>query len=79
MSGLEWWHLLLSGSEGPDFQAGSRMSWGSGTAGCPGWRGRMSGAWELFSVFFRHCFHASLVDGVVVPWCLHSSSTSVKL
>ena len=44
MSVLEWWHLLLSGSEGPDFRAGSRMSEGSGTAGCPGWRGRMSGA-----------------------------------
>ena len=31
------------------------------------------------SPFFRLLFHASLVDGVVVPWCLHSSSTSVKL
>ena len=79
MSGLEWWHLLLSGSEGPDFRARSRMSGGLGTAGCPGWRGRMSGAWELFSVFFRRRFHASLADGVVVPWRLHSSSTSVKL
>ena len=48
-------------------------------AGCPGWRGQMSGAWELFSVFFRRHIHASLADGVVVPWRLHSSSTSVKL
>ena len=79
MSRLEWWHLLLSGSEGPDFQAGSRMSGGSGTARCLGWRGRMSRAWELFSVFFHRRFHASLMDGVVVPWRLHSSSTSVKL
>ena len=31
------------------------------------------------SVFFRRRFQASLADGVAVPWCLHSSSTSVKL
>ena len=36
MSGLEWWHLLLSGSEGPDFRAGGQMSGSSGEAGCPG-------------------------------------------
>ena len=50
MSGLEWWHLLLSGSEGPDFRDGGRMSGGSGEAGCPGCRGRMFGAcsfWRL--------------------------------
>ena len=47
MSGLEWWHLLLSGSEGPDFRAGGQMFGGSGEVGCPGCLGRMSGAWEM--------------------------------
>ena len=40
MSGLEWWPLLLSGSEGPDFRDGGRMSGGLGEAGCPGARER---------------------------------------
>ena len=42
ISGLEWWHLRLSGSKGPDFRAGGQMSGGSGEAdvraagaGCP--------------------------------------------
>ena len=47
MSGQERWHLLLSGSEGPDFRAGGRMSGGSGEAGCPGCRGRISGSWSF--------------------------------
>ena len=47
MSRLERWHLLLSGSEGPDFRAGGRMSGSSGGAGCPGCRGQMSGACSL--------------------------------
>ena len=74
---------------GPDVRAGvvELVALGFGGAGFPGWEsdvlglgnGRMSGAWELFSVFFRRRFHASLADGVVVPWRLHSSSTSVKL
>ena len=41
---------------------------------------RMSGRCSFSSsVFFHHRFQASLADGVVVPWRLHSSSTSVKL
>ena len=47
MSGLEWWHLLLSGSEGPDFRVGGQMSGGSGEARCPGCLARMSGACSL--------------------------------
>ena len=48
-------------------------------AGCPGsWPDvRVLGAISVF--FFRRRFHASLADGVVVPWRLHSSSSSVKL
>ena len=36
MSGLEWWHLFLSGLEGPGFWAGGRMSGCSEGGGCPG-------------------------------------------
>ena len=39
---------------------------------------RMSGRYSFSSsVFFRYRFQASLADGVVVPWRLHSSSSSV--
>ena len=40
---------------------------------------RSSGRSRLCSsFFFRLLFQASLADGVGVPWCLHSSSSSVK-
>ena len=68
---------------GPDVQAGrsSLVALWNGEVrisglgvGCPGARERPDvRAGELFSVFFRRRFHASLADGVVVPWRLHSS------
>ena len=76
--------------DAPDVQAGCRMS---GPCRLGRWllaagdtsRGRMFGpgpdvrVLEAVSVFFRRRFQASLADGVVVPWRLHSSSSSVKL
>ena len=74
----------------PDVQ-GLGTRWMSGPSRLGRWllaagdtsRGRMSGpgpdvrVQEDISVFFPHRFHASLADGVVVPWRLHSSSSSV--
>ena len=57
------WCSSLEAAQAPDVRPLARMS------------GRCSFS---SSVFFRYRFQASLADGVVVPWHLHSSSTSVK-
>ena len=56
------WCSSLAAAQAPDVRPLARMS------------GRCSFS---SSVFFRRRFHASLADGVVVPWRLHSSSSSV--